>query len=121
MANEVTAVARLTVKRSTLSDNGTFPVISSNARYVSGIQTIGVTPEVLSVGELSGSLGYCFIKNTDPSNFITVGDNAANELIKIKAGEIALFRFDDTITAALPPKLTADTAGVDIEYIVSED
>ena len=61
-----------------------------------------------------GTAGYILLKNLDATNYITVGLSGQYS-IKLKAGEIALFR------AAAPIYALANTATCLVEYLIIEE
>lgn len=118
MANELTISASLKfVKGNTnvsFAKSGVrLDVTGKN--YTSKSQTIGTTEEAISLGDVA-TPGYILIYNQDTTNFVSVrsGTGAAN-LIKIPPGGIALFNCQ-----ASAPFAIADTAAVDIEYLLIE-
>lgn len=120
MANEITITASLAFSKGgvggTLDDAGlTFDV--SGTDYKQGTQQVPITTsEALGKGSIT-TCGYCYIKNTDSTNFMTVeGTDGDTATIKIKAGEVALFRFNSST-----PHVVADTAIVQIDYLLIED
>lgn len=58
-----------------------------------GYVTIGTTEESVSLSELS-TLGYCFIQNLSPTNFVRWGFATGVYGGRLNAGEIAVFRFN---------------------------
>lgn len=76
--------------------------------------TIPTSVTLLVEGGDLGAAGYVFLKNLDATNYITVGLSGQYS-IKLKAGEIALFR------AAAPIYALANTASCILEYIIVED
>ena len=119
MAEEITLSASLAFSKggvgSSLADtNLTFDV--SGTDYIQGTQGVGIAAEVLDKGHITAP-GYCYMKNTDSTNFVEViGVNTETATIKIKAGEVAMFRF-----ASASPEVQADTAPVQINYLIIED
>lgn len=121
MANEITIAAKLAFAKGVLSDEmqqvaKTLDMtgVPYERRTMSVPTTAGGT--ALPLGDVS-TPGWCFIKNTDPTNYITVKPAVAGvDTIKIKAGEIAMFRF-----AAAAPAVLANTAAVVIEYLLLQD
>lgn len=92
----------------------------SGTDYVSGTQEIGNSSEEAIAENEVATAGYVFIRNLDDTNFVLVGladvstsDDARP--IKLKPGEIALFRANGDIYAQ------ADTANVRIQYYIFED
>lgn len=88
--------------------------------YISGTQSIGSSSEEAIAENEVATAGYVFIRNLDDTNFVLVGladvstDNDARP-IKLKPGEIALFRANGDLNAK------ADTAAVRIQYYIFED
>lgn len=85
-------------------------------RYIQTLQVIGTAEEALQKGEL-GNLGYCLAINRDATNFVTI--RAATGLaggIKLKPGDACLFRCSGNSPFAI-----ADTAPVNLEFILIED
>lgn len=121
MANELTLSASMSFAKTnfaTLLRN-----FSSLLRDVSGspmpalrTQMVGITEEALYVGDIV-TLGYCLMKNCDSVNYITVRPGTGTaDLIKLKAGDIALFRF-----AMNTPYVVANTGGCILEYYLIPD
>ena len=82
------------------------------------IQTIGTVEEAIGLGEVTPG-GYCYFENLDATNFISIRQaTAAADLIRLKAGEFALFRMDADATA---PFAIADTAACDVLIVMLED
>lgn len=74
------------------------------------IQNIGTTKEVLDLGEVS-TPGYVFMRNQDATNYVDVfPDGTGAAVVRLYAGEIALFR-----CVASAPQAQANTAAVDLE------
>jgi hypothetical protein len=81
-------------------------------------QEIGfAAAEAINKGEIT-TPGYMWVRNLDPTNFVEIGydDTGFKNVVKLKAGEEALFRLAQTT-----PQAQADTAAVRIEYIIIED
>ncbi len=81
--------------------------------YTKQTQSIPTSNTALDAGAAIGTQGYIFIKNLDSTNFVTVGITGSYS-IKLLAGEVALFR------AAAAIFVLADTASVDVEYVIIE-
>ena len=84
--------------------------------FVHGVQNIGTTEETLTLIAGIGTLGYVLVYNLDDTNFIEIGAVTTEYAIKLKPGEIALFRVNGSAIYA-----KADTAACDLEYAVIED
>ena len=120
MANEITITTALEFSKggigSSLADAGlTFDVTGTD--YVQGSQSISSADQVALGQGAIGTPGYCYMKNTDSTNFVEVfGVEDEGATLKLKAGEVALFRF-----SATAPFLQADTAAVIVDYLLIED
>lgn len=91
----------------------------SGTDVVKGTQSIGfAASEAIGKGEIT-TPGYLFIKNTDATNYVELEKatfTTGTGTVKLKAGEIACFRFSGTAPHAL-----ANTAAVVINYLLIED
>lgn len=119
MANELTITASLAFAKNSVSSQlaktgAQYNV--SGTKYYTGMQTVGTSEEALELGDIATG-GMCLIINRDSTNYVSVrsGTGAAN-LIKIKAGEPALFRVE-----AAAPYVIANTASCVIEVMLIED
>lgn len=86
--------------------------------FVKGTQNIGTTAELLGKGDIT-TPGFLIVKNLDATNYIefekaTFSTTAGT--VKLKAGEVALFRVASTTIYAC-----ANTAACDIAYLLIED
>jgi hypothetical protein len=121
MANELSVTGSITFN----DTDETASVIALNVnmtgtRFTHFRQSVAMSEEALILGELSGAtLGWCYIKNLDSTNYVEVrsGTGSSNDIIKIKAGEFALFRWGSDVTA---PYAIANTAAVLIEARIYE-
>lgn len=85
---------------------------------IHNVQAIGfAAAEALSVGEIT-TAGYAWFHNIDSTNYVEIGydDSGFKNLIKLKAGEQAIVRLGQDA-----PYAQADTASVDLEYVIIED
>lgn len=81
-------------------------------------QEIGTSEEAISLGDCAAG-GYILIYNADATNFVSIrAATGGTNMVRLKAGEIALFRFDATGAAA--PFAIADTAAVIVQYLLVE-
>ena len=127
MANELTLGVKATYAKSGTSlvfpdlAKQTLNVTISGTRFFLNRQTIGFAAwEALILGDLAAG-GYCYIVNRDSTNYVLVKDGSAegdNSLIRLNAGDIAIFRLSP---AATIPSVKADTANVEIEYLLLQD
>lgn len=79
------------------------------------VHAVGTSEEAMLLGEVT-SLGYCAIINYGPTNFVQIRTaTSGTAMVKIPAGEGAIFRFGSGVTA---PFIVADTAGCTVEYCI---
>lgn len=124
MANEIRVGASLEC------NNGNFilPKVGGNTQNVTqntlgggvpGMVSIGTSEEDIVTTDIS-TLGWCFIKNLDPTNFIKYGPKSGGSMIefgKLKAGEAAVFRLMTGITI----RAVADTAACKVQILILND
>ena len=116
MANEISIVVSMTFRKGGAEAQRaeTISVDVAGDAFSHEIQEIGTADEALVEGAALGTPGYVFIKNLDSTNFVEVG-LTSSYTIKLKAGEVALFRADGAIFAK------ADTSACNVEYWIIED
>ena len=122
MASEITLTAALAFSKGGVSVDlskvaAAFDV--AGQRYIKNTQQIGTSEEAIGIGELA-SLGYAIFVNRDPTNYLEIrsATGSSNDIIKLKAGEAALFRFGSDISA---PYAVANTAACYLEYLIVEN
>ena len=106
------------LKSSKRISRGSLKVDQTTARLVENVQDVGTTHEALVMGEVS-TAGYAFFRNLDGTNFVEIGIDASGTFhgtIKLKAGEAAIVRLGTNA-----PYAQADTAAVDLQYMIFED
>jgi len=119
MADEITIAATLQVENGNYSDSRKLTRLTADQATLggtSGIQEIGTSYEAITLGDVS-TQGYVYIRNTDTTNFVEIGIEVAaafNAMIKLLAGEVAVFRAGGTLYAK------ADTAAVKIDKLLLE-
>lgn len=122
MANEITHTNSLSFQKDGVTGN-TLAVAGaqhsvSGYRYFRQVQSVTTTEAALQLGSLA-TLGWCFMKNLDATNFVQLKTATAGALmLKLKAGESGCFRFGSDVTA---PFIIADTATCKLEYMIVED
>ena len=96
----------------------TFQTISVSGTNVKGlsVQAIGTSKENLEQPTDLGTLGWVFLHNLDPTNFVAFGDDADAPSIKLLAGESCFVRWNSTDVSA-----KADTAECAVEFLMLED
>ena len=118
MANELTVTAGLAYSNAgvTFSKSSTDSVTVAANYLIHQIHTVTTVGEALPLGSVA-TAGYCYIRNTDVANFVLVGNSGDTPVIRVEAGELAVFRFSQAIV----PAAIADTANVVIEYVLVSD
>lgn len=119
MANEVTITTSLGYSKNSydivLAKTG-LNVTVSGTKYYSGVQTIGTSEEALSKGDI-GTIGFCLFINRDATNYVSLRRaTGEGNMIKLKPGEVALFRMEATAPCAI-----ANTAACELEVLMIED
>ena len=126
MANEITVTGSLqyanpaqNIAQIGLSIfNTLFSITGKNYTY--GTMSVPTTSggTAIPIANLS-SLGWAIFKNNDPTNYVQLMSAVSGTVFpKLFPGEIALFRFDSSVTA---PAAIAHTASVLLEYLILED
>lgn len=120
MADEITLTAMLKLAISgqqtvqCAAENESFDI--AGAKKIHHVQAIGTSAEAIDIGDIT-TCGYCWLRNLDPTNFVTIRMGASGaDVIKLKAGEVALFRL-----AASTPHAIADTGTCNLEILILED
>jgi len=115
----LTITATVAYEDSEGTEHPAFGVIADTAdiatkKFVSGKISVGTSEEAIPLGEVT-SLGWAVFKNLDTTNYVELrsASGAANDIIKLKAGEGCAFRFGSDVTA---PYLIANTAACQVEY-----
>ena len=118
MADELTVTAGLSYSNGgvTFSKSATDSVTVAANYLVHQVHTVTTVGEALPLGSVA-TAGYCFIQNKDGANFLLIGNSGDTPVIRVEAGELAVFRFSQAIT----PWAIADTANVAVEYILVSD
>jgi hypothetical protein len=119
MANELTVSCSLKFAKSgreiSKSYSGIQVTVSGDA-WVAGIQNIGTSEEAIDLGDV-GTPGFFIGKNLDATNFLSLRPGTGDDnMVKMKAGEPALFRMEATAPFAI-----ANTAACDLEYLLIEN
>lgn len=122
MSNELTLSGSLTMDDTVSSvierSFESLRVSMNTLRYVANSVSVGTTEEAIPLGEVS-SLGWFIAKNLDTTNYVEIRTGTGGtKIVKLKAGESALFRFGSGVTA---PFWIADTAACRVEYVLFSD
>jgi len=97
---------------------GVLALSPSQDFYCQNTVSIGTSKTALTLGGVSGSdLGYCLLKNLDPTNYVSLySDNAsATEIARLAPnGGVALIPFGPAST----PFLAAHTSACNVQYMI---
>jgi hypothetical protein len=92
-------------------------VTISGTRLLHSRQLIGTSEEALELGDIATG-GYFIAVNRDATNFVDLRSGTeAIDLVRLNAGEVCAFRISPDATA---PFAIADTAAVDLEFLLLE-
>lgn len=117
MSNELSLSASLAFNKggASVSRSEGIQVTVTGDAFSHEVQSIGTTEEQLAQGADLDVPGYMFIKNLDTTNYVEVGSTTGVYDIKMKAGEIALYRHNSVTVYA-----KANTAACLVEYLLVE-
>lgn len=96
MANEITISAGIQLIKNGVSIAASVSKVITQAENgnIATVQSIGLATEALVLTDID-NIGYVFVKNLDPTNFVMLGlvtpVLAANAMITLLPGEFALF------------------------------
>jgi hypothetical protein len=118
MADELQVQAVISFSKSNASvrQSGQASVTVTGDAFSHEVQAIGTSEEALAQGADLGTPGYVFIKNMDATNYVEVGSTTGVYDIKLKAGEIALYRHNSATIYA-----KSNTNICNVEFIIIED
>jgi len=122
MANELTLTGSLSFEKGSISidlEKTGLQVTVTGTECIRNTQIVTTSEAALLKGSVT-TCGYIIAINRDATNFITIRPaTGVVDCIKLKAGEFAVFRFDNT--DANVPFVIADTANCVLEYLLIED
>ena len=83
-----------------------------------GIQNIGTSAEAINLGDVTTE-GYAYMRNLDLTNYVQIGVDSSGFIAfaKLDPGDFLIAPLDGTLTH----QAKADTAAVELEYIIIED
>ncbi len=120
MANEITlsAIFKAAFGSSSILERVTdLSIDMTGSQVIHNIQTVATSEEVLLLGDV-GVGGWLFAVNRDATNWVAIrGASGETDLVKMLAGEFALFRVHGD---ASTPYVIADTASCELEYWLLE-
>ena len=85
----------------------------------SNVVSVGTSEEDVTTGDIS-TLGWCFMRNLDSTNYVQYGPKSSGSMVaigRIEAGEIHAFRLEPGITL----RWVANTSAVLVDLRIYED
>src|SRR5438067_1082817 len=117
MANEISISQTLRLSKTGVSASlaSSFTADQLGDKYQAGVQIVGTAEESLDKGDI-GTIGYIAFKNLDATNYVHMGITTGGYSIICKAGKGGLIPWNN----ATAPKVKADTASCEVEYLMIE-
>jgi hypothetical protein len=120
MANELTYQLQARLGNGNLIDSyasGSLSADQSTASLIRNTQNIGTSAEALALGGVT-TPGFAVFQNLDDTNYVEIGVDSGGfvAVVKLKPGEQAILRL-----ATTAPQARANTAAVDLFYIIYSD
>lgn len=118
MAEELKIAVEANFRKGGVSEeiSESFSVDITGTEFLRCVQSVGTSEEALELGQDIGTPGFVFLKNLDPTNFVSVRRaTGEGNMIKLLPGEPALFRM-----AATAPYAIADTAACRLMIVMFE-
>jgi hypothetical protein len=119
MANEITYQFQTLLSNGSLSDSyasNSQSADQSSALLIRNVQNIGfAADEALQLGDVT-TPGWCVFQNLDDTNYVEIGVGSFTPFLKLKPGEQCVCRLGTTA-----PRAKANTAAVDLFYIIYSD
>lgn len=101
MASEITVNLRVGILNGNMAETIAPQSLSIDQAAIGGpapgYQTIGTSEETVGLSEIS-TLGMCYIRNNDTTNFVEFGVATGSYMVRLKAGEFAWFRLKPGVT-----------------------
>jgi hypothetical protein len=120
VANEITFTGSLSVYKSTVMSSAISRAVAAlqfnmTGSYVTeGVMSVATSATAIPLGGVT-SPAWGFFMNKDQTNFIRLMNGSGGaKVVKMMAGEPAIFRWDDTAT----PYAIADTSACLMEYLI---
>jgi hypothetical protein len=122
MADEIKCRVSVTVSKTGVPDVQKSPtqfnITMTGTDLILATQTIGTSAEAINLGDV-GTPGVALFHNLSATNYVEIGHDVSAAFesdIKLKAGEWALVRL-----AQAAPQARANTAPVNLEYLIIEE
>jgi len=122
MANEIRTTISLSVAKSSLSLSKSLSkqITMTGTHYHSTTQDIATAYEIIVIPAELATLGVAVLVNTDATNYVEIGRDVAAAfvpVIRLKAGESAIFRF----APGFSYYAKANAGAVTLELMIIED
>lgn len=123
MANELRITTAITYANGSAADTVASSVLNVTQATLmehATIVSVGTSEEDMPIGDV-GTMGWLWMKNLDPANYVTWGPKSAGNMVamgRLEAGEFAMFRMDQT-PAVL--RWAANTAAVKVQMKLFAD
>ncbi len=116
MANEITVSSTLKYSKNKASASLATSYFANQTgdKYQGGVQSIATTEESLDKGDV-GTIGFLAVRNMDATNFVSFGHTTGVYDVKVLAGQGGVIPWNGTSVFA-----KADTASVEVEYLIIE-
>lgn len=113
-AIQISATLKYSANKAAASLSTTFSDDQAGDKYQAGVQSVGTTEEELDKGDV-GTIGYLAIRNMDQSNFVQLGAATGAYSFEVPAGKGAVLPWKSANVF-----IKADTAAVEVEYLIIE-
>ena len=119
MSNEITYQFQTLLSNGSLSDSyasNSQSADQASALLIRNVQNIGfAADEALALGDIV-TPGWAVFQNLDNTNYVEIGVGSFTAFLKLKPGEQMMCRLSTTA-----PRAQANTAAVDLFYIIYSD
>lgn len=121
MAGTISANVSISVQHGDLNDTLNMQatgLTQTTQGKAGGIQNVATSYEALDVGDVATN-GWVLLKNLDATNYVEVGREVSSAfygVVRIEAGEVALFRMSQATMF-----VQANTATIKLQYSLYED
>jgi len=122
MADELSVTILATITNGNFKDRVDHGVQTFDQTAIgaaSNVVSVGTGEEDVAIGDIS-TLGWCFVRNLDATNYVTYGPKSSGAMValgRIEAGEIHALRLEPGITI----RWKANTATCLVDLRIFED
>lgn len=100
-------------------DHGQQKFDQASVGAASNVVSVGTSEEDVTTGDLS-TLGWCFLRNLDTTNYVTYGPKSSGSMValgRIEAGEVHAIRLEPGVTL----RWAANTSACLVDCRIYED